>query len=289
VERRTRRRLSGMLLAFALAPAGVIGLARGSVGPAEQRGLYALLGGRPRIVSEFWAVHGAGLTATLKIRQFQVDGTTPIRNYDVDMQRLMHLIIVRDDFSTFAHLHPSFDTTTGTFANSFTKAPNHRYFVYADTTPRGLGQQVFRFTIESDGALAASPKTFTASPASVTVAPYTLRLTSTTLTANQRQSVSLTVLKAGQPARDLGTYLGAAAHAVLINTSTLAYVHVHPVVRGAGDVAMGTQMNMATSAQAGPAMQMDLPALPAGTYKAWIQFRGANDVVYTAPFTIRAR
>jgi len=278
-----------MLLAFALASAGAIGLARGSAGPAEQRGVFALLGGRPQIVSEFWAVHGAGLTATLKIRQFQLDGTTPIRNYDVDMQRLMHLIIVRDDFAAFAHLHPSFDTTTGTFAQSFTKAPNHRYFVYADTVPLGIGQQVFRFAIESDGAPAASPKTFTASPAGVTVAPYTLVLSSTTLTANQPQSVGLTVLKAGQPARDLGTYLGAAAHAVFINTSTLAYVHVHPMVRGAGGAAMDMQMNLATSGQAGPLMQMDLPPLPAGTYKAWIQFRGANDVIYTVPFTIRAR
>lgn len=289
MERRTRRRLSGMIVAFALATAGAIGLARGSAGPAEQRGVFALLGGRPQIVSEFWAVHGAGLTATLKIRQFQLDGTTPIRNYDVDMQRIIHLIIVRDDFATFAHLHPSFDATTGAFSQPFAKAPNHRYYVYADTTPHGLGQQVFRFTIESDGALPASPKTFTASPAGVTVAPYTLRLASTTLTANQPQSVSLTVLKGGQPAHDLGTYLGAAAHAVFINTSTLAYVHVHPAVRGAGDAAMGMQMNMATTARAGPMMQMDLPALPAGTYKTWIQFRGANDVIYTAPFTIRVR
>jgi hypothetical protein len=288
VERRTRRRLSGMLLAFGLATAGAIGLARASARPAQQRGAFALLGGRPQIVSEFWAVHGAGLTATLKIRQFQLDGTTPIRNYDVDMQRIIHLIVVRDDFATFAHLHPSFDTTTGTFAQSFTKSPNHRYFVYADTVPHGIGQQVFRFTIESDGAPAASPKTFTASPAGVTVAPYTLVLASTTLTANQPQSVGLTVSKAGQPARDPGTYLGAAAHAVFINTSTLAYVHVHPMVGGTGDAGMGT-MTMATSGQAGPRMRMDLPPLPAGTYKAWIQFRGANDVVYTAPFTIRVR
>lgn len=288
MERRTRR-LSGTLLAATLATAGAIGLARGAIGPAEQLGVFALLGGRPQVVSEFWAVHAAGLTATLKIRQFQLDGSTPIRNYDVDMQRLMHLIIVRDDFGSFAHLHPSFDATIGAFAQSFTKDPGHRYYVYADTVPRGIGQQVFRFTMESDGPFAASPRTFGASHGSVAVGPYTVVLAHTLLPANQSQSLDLTVLKAGAPARDLGTYLGAAAHVVFINTSTLTYVHVHPSVRGAAKMAMGTSMNTDVNSQAGPNMRMDLPALPAGTYKTWIQFRGANDTVYTAPFTVLAR
>jgi hypothetical protein len=36
-------------------------------------------------------------------------------------------------------------------------------------------------------------------------------------------------------------------------------------------------------------MSLDVPALPAGTYKLWVEFRGANYGLYTAPFTIAAQ
>ena len=38
--------------------------------------------------------------------------------------------------------------------------------------------------------------------------------------------------------------------------------------------------------QSGPYMQVSLPALPAGTYKMWLQFRGSATKIFTAPFTI---
>jgi hypothetical protein len=283
VESRTRRRLSGIVTAMLAIV--TIGIARASVGPIEQTGVFALQGATPEIISKFWADHGSGLTATLKVRQFRLDGKTPILNYDVEMERTMHMIVVRDDFATFAHLHPAFDTTSGTFSRTFTKAPNHRYYVYADTTPHDVGQQVFRFTMESDGPVAAGRPSFEPSSPAASAGPYTVTLAATTLPANQPKALNLTISQNGRPAHDLGTYLGAAAHVVFINTSTLAYVHLHPVGReGSMNESM---MNM--KAEAGPFLQMMLPALPAGTYKLWIQFRGANDQVYTAPFTIRAR
>lgn len=278
MEGRARRRLSGTLIVLALT-ACLAGVARASVGGAQQSGIFALLGGTPKIFSQFWAEHSQGLTATLNIRQYQIDGKTPILAYDVDMQKLIHLIIVRDDFATFAHVHPAFDPKTGIFSQPFTKEPNHRYYVYADTTPRGIGQQVFRFTLESDGPLASPQPSLGVSPTSTTIGPYTVALARTTLAASRPQTLDLSISENGKPASDLRTYLGAAAHAVFINTATLAYVHVHPMVRGAS-------MTMGMSGPAGPSMQMTLPALPAGVYKLWLQFRGAGSQVFTVPFTL---
>jgi hypothetical protein len=107
-------------------------------------------------------------------------------------------------------------------------------------------------------------------------------LARTTLVASRPQTLDLSVSENGRPASDLHTYLGAAAHAVFINTSTLAYVHVHPMVRGAS-------MSMGMSGPAGPSMRMALPALPPGVYKLWLQFRGAGNQVFTAPFTLLSR
>jgi hypothetical protein len=287
VESHSHRRLSGTLVAAALVAIGATRLALASAGGAEQFGIFALVGGTPKIVSTFWAEHREGLTSELKVRQFSSGGKKPILNYDVDMERLMHLVVVRDDFATFVHLHPSFDTTTGTFSQPFTKETNHRYYVYADSTPRGIGQQVFRFTIDSDGPLSLSAPDLSQSLRTVAAGPYAITLSRTSLPAKQAKDVNVTISQNGQPAHGLGTYLGAAAHVVFINTSTLAYVHLHPRARGSGSSMMGMAMEM--GAAAGPRMTMTVPPLPAGVYKLWIQFRGANDTVYTAPFTMLVR
>jgi hypothetical protein len=287
VESCTVRRLSGVLVAVALATA-VGGVARAKPGRVEQTGTFALLGGTPKIVSRFWISHPNGLSATLKVRQFQADGKTPILDYDLDMEHLMHMVIVRDDFATFAHVHPDFDTQTGTFWQQFTKEPNHRYYVYADTMPRGIGQQVFRFTLDGTESLSFARLAFSPSAREATAGPYVVRLSKTTLPANRAKNLNITVLKGGEPADDLVPYLGAAAHVVFINTATLSYIHVHPVLRGAKSEE-SSGMNMSTSDKAGPFMQTTLPPLPPGDYKVWVQIMGGGDNVYTAPFTILVR
>ncbi len=290
MERRARARLIG---GFAAAMAAASAVAAGqTVMSVEQPGIFALLGGTPKIVSTA-RVQSSGETATLSIWQSR-DGKTPIVKYDVDMQKLMHLIVVRDDFGSFMHLHPVFDRATGTFSQPFSKDAGHRYYVYADTTPTGVSEQVFRFTIGPDGSTAARQApppqlSATPSPPSVSAGPYSVAVGRTTLSADSPQSLDLTVLEAGRPAPDLTTYLGAAAHAVFIDTSTLEYVHVHPTVRDAPAMAMGAGPNMAMRAQAGPLMTIAVPALPAGTYKLWIQFAARSGAVYTAPFTLRVR
>jgi hypothetical protein len=283
VESPTRRNLILAALVLTVAAAGRI----------EQTGTFVLLGGTPKIVSKFWTDHAQGLTATLKVRQFQIDGKTPILDYDVDMQHLMHLVVVRDDFATFAHLHPVYDTTTGTFQQPFTKQANHAYYVYADSVPHGIGQQVFRFTLAAAGPVSAAKPSLSASVPNAHAGPYIVILQKTTIAANTPQSMHLTIVSGDDPATDLVPYLGEPAHCVLISTSTLQYIHVHPMLRGSyNPKATSTSMErqMTGPQKAGPFMKLDLPALPAGTYKTWIQIAGGGALhVYTASFTIVAQ
>jgi hypothetical protein len=121
MESHTRRRVSGMLVAAGVAAMLLSGVATAKTGRVEQTGVFALLGGTPKILAKFWADHPSGLSATLKVRQFMLDGK-PILDYDVDMEHIMHLIVVRDDFATFSHLHADFDTTTGPFGSNSPKS-----------------------------------------------------------------------------------------------------------------------------------------------------------------------
>ncbi len=289
---------TGRRIAAAIAVAGVaitceLSAARAGTAGVVQRGLFALLGAKPAIVAYAKTTASSDTAVTLTIRQFMNGGQKPIRHYDVDMQMLMHVIVVRDDFADFMHVHPAFDSTAGTFEQSFAKSAGHRYYVFADSSPRGIGQQVFRFTVDRNGATTAQQPSVpsfaaTPSPSSVRTGPYTVALSSTRLPSGRGQAVTVNVSEAGRPARDLEPYLGAAAHAVFIGTANLSYVHVHPSASGTMPMASGASMDMSAGEAAGPHMLMELPPLPAGTYKLWVQFQGAGRL-YAAPFTILSR
>ena len=268
-------------------PLALAALVLAAAAPA-QTGTFALLGGSPQIVSKFWATHGTGLNYTLNVQQFAKDGA-PIKAYDVDMQHYMHVVVVRDDFATFAHEHPAYNAGTGTFEAPFTKERNHRYHVFADSMPKGIGQQVYRFMLESDGPYAMYKLSAAASGPNSKAGPYTVTLAKTTFAANTAQNVDLTVESDDDPATDLVPYLGAPAHVVMIDMSTLEYIHVHPTLRGQ-TMKMNGAGSMTMSGIAGAFMNLSLPALPPGSYKTWVQIAGGkNRTVYTAPFTIVAK
>ena len=69
-----------------------------------------------------------------------------LTRYDVDMTKLLHVIIVSDDFSTFLHVHPMFSKDGHFRIRQRFRKPG-LYHVYADGEPQGIGQQVFRFDL----------------------------------------------------------------------------------------------------------------------------------------------
>lgn len=254
-------------------------------------GTYALLGGSQHAYAKA-IVHRTNNTVSLDITESAKNGGTPIRSYGVDMTKLMHMVVIRDDFGQFMHVHPTFNRKTGVFHQTIELDAAHNYTVYADTQPKGMTQQVFRFAIGSaappPSETAAAPST--PSPSTVAAGPYSVALSKTTLHANAMNMLPVEITKAGKPATDLSPYLGAAGHAVFINVRTLAYIHVHPMIKGAKDNDMASMpMNDDEGmGKAGPHLMMHVPPLPAGTYKLWLQFRGGG-TLYTAPFTLVAR
>jgi hypothetical protein len=282
MESSSHRRVSRWI-AWALAAGLTLPVATLAAAGAPQNGTFALLGGTAEIVSKMTAKpSGAGYH--LDIKQYATGSSTAIRDYSVEMQRTIHLIAVRDDFTSFSHSHPAFNTGTNAFVETLPTDPGHHYFVFVDTKPVGMSEQVFRFNVGPSNvpAMGAMRPHFAPSAPQIAQAagPYAVTISESAFPANTEQTMHVTVKKGEHLANDLGLYLGAPAHCVFVNTSTLQYVHTHAMVRQESGMAMQV---------AGPEMTLDVPPLPAGTYKLWIEFRGANYGLYTAPFTVVAQ
>lgn len=278
----TRRRLTALLAACAaLASIAVAQAAKETV----QTGTFALLGGTATTQAELRTTPATGGSLDVRVRLFQSDGKTPVLAYNVAGDRTMQFLLLRDDFRTFARLHPAVDATTGTFHETLVGVdPTHLYYLFADAIPATMNEQAFRFNLQDEHLPAVPPaSTLDASPKTLRVDGYLLTINDTTLPANQASTVLVSIEERGKLPWTLQQYQGAPTSATMIDATTLNVIHVHTLIHEAPAHSKGK-----STAQSGPLMQADIPALPAGPYKLWLQFRGSSGKIYTAPFTLVA-
>ncbi|MDQ6931147.1 MAG: hypothetical protein M3126_10855 [Candidatus Eremiobacteraeota bacterium] len=258
----------------------------------------------------------APLREHLILREFGAGETAPIRYYDRDMTKYVHLIAVDDRLQTFMHVHPALQRD-GRFLLDLTFPHGGLWHLYADGMPHNFGRQVFRFDLNLPGS--TPPRSVRRVTAVSHAGPYTVILDRSSLSATRMSMVMVRIEKNGKPATDLQPYLGARAHAVVIGTD-LSYIHAHAMsatlsrtMRMSSGMKMDG-MNMPAASKAPAPMATDDPCnqdadlgmsmveLPAsshvgatmsvmltpvrpGPYYLWVQFRGATSV-YTAPFVL---
>jgi len=271
--------------------APVLALATIAIAPSSpQVGQWALRGTQPQIVGKLRATALSNGTQ-LDITQYRRDSQALIANYALDQTKLMHLIIVRADFREFTHVHPTLHA--GHFRILVALSSGQRYYAFADSTPAGIGQQVVRFTLKAGEPPPVQTTKVAASLPQVAAGPYVVRLTRTIVPVGKPVALAVTITRNGRLASDLQPYLGAAAHVVVVATSDLSYIHVHPMARGQkmvmGGMSGSSLPDMQPSHRVDPHLDLYLPALThRGAYKMWLQFRGGG-TLYAAPFTLVAR
>lgn len=213
---------------------------------------------------------------------------TPIREYQVEMTKKLHMVIVSEDFKTFLHIHPTLNSS-GHFLITQKFPAAGTYFVYADALPNDLNHQVYRFRLDVGHPSAVAVRDLHGTGMGVQAGPYEVDLSTVRIHAGRMEMIDVSVLENGQPAKDLHPYLGAPAHAVFLNAKDLSYVHVHPMVGDMMSMDMSKPMpDMPDSATVPGDMMLHIALHEPGTYKLWLQFRGANDKLYIAEFTILA-
>ena len=212
----------------------------------------------------------------------------PIKSYQIEMTKKLHVIAVSSDFKVFLHVHPEL-TASGHFLLTQEFPAAGVYEIYADGLPNdSANHQVFRFQV-AVGSPAGSPAPeLKPTPMSVNVGPYEVDLSNLRLHSGRMEMIDIEVLKNGKPATDLHPYLGAPAHAVFLNSGDLSYVHVHPMGMDQMMDMSKPMPEMPDTAAAPSEMMLHVAIREPGTYKLWLQFRGANNQLYIAEFTLYA-
>jgi hypothetical protein len=179
----------------------------------------------------------------------------PLRDFEVEQGRRMHLIVVRRDLRRFAHLHPVADAS-GRWSARVRLPDAGVYHAFADFQTAGtrhtLGRDLF-------AAGRFAPLALPEPSATAHVAGYDVALRTGATAGELRFAVS----RDGAPV-DLQPYLGANGHLVMLRAGDLAYEHVHPL--------------------AGGPLAFDTAGAAPGTYRLFLQFRHA-DRVRTVAFT----
>ena len=231
-----------------------------------------------------------GLSSTQDGMTLELDGTTlprskparlsfhisgsggdPVRDFEVEHEKRMHLIVVRRDLRGFQHLHPTVGSD-GTWSTPVTLREPGSYRVFADFKRQGEN-----VTLAGDVSVPGPARREPLPPAALTAdagGGYQVRIAGGRSSAGEESELEFDVTRAGRPV-EVDPYLGARGHLVALREDDLAYLHVHPVERAEGHGAHG--------GGGGPvAFATEFPS--AGRYRLFLQFRHQGKV-RTAEFT----
>lgn len=206
----------------------------------------------------------AGQPEIWTLRVLDAEGM-PVTDFERDQTKLMHLIMVRDDFTGYQHLHPVLKPN-GDFVVPVTLAQPGHYRVIADFTTGGK-RYPLGVDITVPGKVKRVPMPSPSSTSSVD--GFSVTSAHGALKAGREEQLTFSVARSSRPVTDLQPYLGTYGHLVALRKPDLAYSHIHPV---ADDRRAGT-------------ITFDAEFPEAGTYRLFLQFR-AEGAVHTASFTV---
>jgi hypothetical protein len=164
-----------------------------------------------------------GRRETLRFRVVDERGET-LRDFDVEHERRMHLIVARRDLTGFQHLHPEQDED-GTWSTDVRLDDAGSYRLFADFSHDGEAQTLATdLRVDGSADLRPLPEP---TPTAVSDGGYDVRLDAGDARPGQEADLRFTITKDGIPV-ETEPYLGAGGHLVALRDGDLAFLHVHP-------------------------------------------------------------
>ena len=241
-------------------------------------------------------VAGTPVTFTATLTNDQGD---PALLY-VDMEKLLHMVIVSKDQQVFAHIHPDDlapitevqkETSTYQFRYTFPKAG--KYLIALDYAHGiALGSKQFVIDVGGDSSESVSQVTY---PSRGTFGGYDVSLSYGIPVPGEATTLVYEFSKDGKPVTTLTPYLSAAMHIAVVKNDFTSFVHTHgeihppgtpyPPIRIKNGQVVHSMASMYTPPQFGPRVEAHLVFPTSGRYTVWGQFKVDGQVIPTA-FTV---
>ncbi len=218
-----------------------------------------------------WATERAQVGQDTAIRiQIRDEDGMPVDDFDIEHEKLLHLIVVSKDMSYFNHIHPEYNGQ-GEFAVTNRFPSGGEYKLIADYVPTGGAKTTQTEWVTIGGAAAESVALVPDRTHTKLVDGVEVELLNDHPAAGQDFELDfrLSDSATGEPITDLEPYLGAVGHVVILSEDTEQYLHVHPVEEKAS----------------GPDAKFVTSFPHAGIYKVWAQFQRDGKIM-TVPFVL---
>jgi hypothetical protein len=189
------------------------------------------------------------------------EGGRTVRDFDVEHERRMHLIVARRDLTGFQHLHPR-QAADGSWSTDLRLDFAGSYRLFADFTRAGRATTLASdLRVDGDAALRPLPQPEATAKSDL---GYDVRLD------RRGSDLRFTITRDGE-AVHTEPYLGAGGHLVALREGDLAFLHVHPSEhsdRGGHNDSVAFEATFPT----------------AGRYRLFLQFKHEGRV-HTVAFT----
>jgi hypothetical protein len=183
-----------------------------------------------------------------------------VRDFDVEHERRLHLILARRDLTGFQHLHPE-QAADGSWSTRVRLDAAGSYRLFADFVHDGEARTLAG-DLRVDGAANLRPLP-DPRPTAVADGGYEVRLEAGDAHPGREADLRFAITRGGVPV-DTEPYLGAGGHLVALREGDLAFLHVHPA--------------------AGDSVRFAATFPTAGRYRLFLQFKHEGRV-RTAAFT----
>jgi hypothetical protein len=156
----------------------------------------------------------------------------PVARFDTFQERLMHLIVVSNDFQFFEHLHPTFKGN-GRFEVDATFPISGRYTLFSSYKPAKQEEEIAVLKVQTPGDTPATSEIIFTQTKTFGQMKANLSFSEPILKAGKEVTLNFNLKQAnnGHPATDLEPYLGERGHLVILRQteplSKTDYIHTH--------------------------------------------------------------
>ena len=234
-----------------------------------------------------------------QFRILRPDGR-PQMDYLFDQTKLLHFLAIRNDFTGFAHVHPTL-AGDGTWSVHLPLDEPGPYQVYVDTLikdAQGLPMHlVLRRPLTVPGSYRLSP-VVPAPSLSGEADGYRITFNANKITTMDGTRLTqpkgwtvmyfpATVTYQGRPTTDLQPYLSVFAHFTAFNVANDLYGHAHPL-EYAGSGREGWPLSTMPVFHGGPVLTFHAEFPGAGDYRTFVEFM-AGGQLHTASLTLHVQ